>query len=276
MQINCRGQLIDLSEPQLMGILNRTPDSFYASSRSSDLTDFLNQAEKQLSEGALFLDVGGYSSRPGADDVSEAEEIKRVVPAIEALAKRFPEAFISVDSFRSGVARKALEVGAHLINDITAGQGDPAMWEVAREMQVPYIAMHMRGTPQTMQQQTEYKDLMKDLLLYFSQLKSKAAALGLNDLLIDPGFGFAKNREQNFQVLAQLELLQSLGLPILIGLSRKSMIYKTLETSPEKALNGSTALHAIALYNGAHIIRTHDIAEARECVRLVREMAQFS
>jgi len=276
MQINCRGQLIDLSEPQLMGILNRTPDSFYASSRSTDLTDFLKQAEKQLEEGALFLDVGGYSSRPGADDVSEEEEIKRVVPAIEALIKRFPQALISIDSFRSAVARRALEAGAHLINDISGGQRDPAMWEVARELQVPYIAMHMRGTPQTMQQQTEYSDLMKDLLLYFSQLKSKAASLGLNDLIIDPGFGFAKNREQNFQLLAQLELLHSLRLPLLIGLSRKSMIYKTLETTPEKALNGSTALHAIALHKGAQIIRTHDVAEAGECVRLVREMAQFS
>lgn len=276
MQINCRGQLIDLSEPQLMGILNRTPDSFYASSRSTDLTDFLKQAEKQLEEGALFLDVGGYSSRPGADDVSEEEEIKRVVPAIEALIKRFPQALISIDSFRSAVARRAFEAGAHLINDISGGQRDPAMWEVARELQVPYIAMHMRGTPQTMQQQTEYSDLMKDLLLYFSQLKSKAASLGLNDLIIDPGFGFAKNREQNFQMLAQLELLHSLRLPLLIGLSRKSMIYKTLETTPEKALNGSTALHAIALHKGAQIIRTHDVAEAGECVRLVREMAQFS
>ena len=276
MQINCRGQLIDLSEPQLMGILNRTPDSFYASSRSADLTDFLKQAEKMLEEGALFLDIGGYSSRPGADDVSEEEEIKRVVPAIEALVKHFPQAVISIDSFRSAVARRALEAGAHLINDISGGQRDPAIWEVAREQQVPYIAMHMRGTPQTMQQQTEYGDLMKELLLYFSQLKSKAASLGLNDLIIDPGFGFAKNREQNFKLLAQLELLHSLGLPVLIGLSRKSMIYKTLETTPEKALNGSTALHAIALYKGAQIIRTHDVAEARECVRLVKEMTQFS
>lgn len=276
MQINCRGQLIDLTEPQLMGILNRTPDSFYASSRSADLTDFLKQAEKQLEEGAQFLDVGGYSSRPGADDVSEEEEIKRVLPAIEALVKRFPEAIISVDSFRSAVARRALETGAHLINDISGGQRDAAMWEVARERQVPYIAMHMRGTPQNMQQQTEYTDMMKDLLFYFSQLKSRASALGLNDLIIDPGFGFAKNREQNFRLLAQLELLHSLGLPILIGLSRKSMIYKTLGTSPEMALNGSTALHAIALYKGAQIIRTHDVAEARECVQLVQEMAQFS
>lgn len=276
MQINCRGQLVDLSEPQVMGILNRTPDSFYASSRSNALSELLTQAEKMVKEDALFLDIGGYSSRPGADHVSEEEEIQRVIPAIKALRKAFPKTFLSIDTFRSAVAEAAVQAGADLINDISGGQQDPRIWEVVQKQQVPYVAMHMRGTPQNMQQQTQYEDLFKEIALYFSQLKTKAASLGINDLILDPGFGFAKTREQNFELLNQLELFRSLGLPLLIGLSRKSMIYKTLDTTAEHALNGTTALHAVALLKGASILRTHDVAEARECVRLVQELGQFS
>lgn len=276
MQINCRGQLVDLSEPQVMGILNRTPDSFYASSRSNALNELLTQAEKMVNEGALFLDIGGYSSRPGADHVAEEDEIQRVIPAIEALRKAFPDVYLSIDTFRSGVANAAVQAGVDLINDISGGQQDPSMWEVVQQQQVPYVVMHMRGTPQNMQQQTHYDDLFKEIALYFSQLKAKAASLGITDLILDPGFGFAKTREQNFELLNQLELFKSLGLPMLIGVSRKSMIYKTLETTAEQALNGTTALHTVALLKGASILRTHDVAEARECVRLVRELGQFS
>lgn len=276
MHLNCRGSLIDLSEPQVMGILNRTPDSFYAQSRSRSQDELLRQAETHLESGALFLDLGGYSSRPGAQDISAEEEIIRVVPAIEMLSSRFPEAILSVDTFRSSVARKSLEAGAHMINDISGGHLDPEIWKVVREHQVPYIAMHMRGTPQSMNDLTDYEDLWKEILFYFSQIRAKASEMGLNDLIIDPGFGFAKTREQNFELLNHLELFHTLEAPLLIGISRKSMIYKTLKTSAEQALNGSTALHAIALYKGAHILRTHDVAETAECIQLLKELRQFS
>ena len=206
MLLNCRGSLIDLSEPQVMGILNHTPDSFYAQSRSSSQDNLLRQAEKHLEAGALFLDLGGYSSRPGALDISVEEESIRVIPALEALASHFPEAILSVDTFRSDIARKSLEAGAHMINDISGGHLDPEMWKVVREHQVPYIAMHMKGTPQDMQEHANYEDLWKEILFYFSHIKARASELGLNDLIIDPGFGFAKTAEQGFKILAHLEL----------------------------------------------------------------------
>lgn len=268
MTICCRGQLIDLSKPRVMGILNATPDSFFKGSRTQSLDQALERAGEMLAEGADFLDVGGYSSRPGAAEVSEAEEKARVVPLIEALAQTYPDALLSIDTFRASVARAALHAGAALVNDISGGARDAAMLPLIAETQVPYILMHMRGTPQDMTSKTNYEDLIGDMLYYFSQRLAAARALGIADCIVDPGFGFAKTREQNFELLAGLEAFKELEVPMLVGLSRKSMIWKTLETTPEKALNGTTALHMLALERGANILRVHDVAEAVECVRL--------
>lgn len=268
MTICCRGQLIDLSKPRVMGILNATPDSFFKGSRTQSLDQALERSGEMLAEGADFLDVGGYSSRPGAADVPESEEKARVVPLIEALVRSYPNALISIDTFRASVARAALHAGAALVNDISGGMRDAAMLPLIAEIQVPYILMHMRGTPQDMTSQTDYEDLIGDMLYYFSERLAAARALGIADCIVDPGFGFAKTREQNFELLAGLEAFRELEVPMLVGLSRKSMIWKTLETTPEKALNGTTALHMLALERGANILRVHDVAEAVECIRL--------
>ncbi|MDO4880988.1 MAG: dihydropteroate synthase [Capnocytophaga sp.] len=269
--MNCKGKLITLDTPKIMGILNTTPDSFYSKSRISE-KDLLNTTEKMLHEGATFIDIGGYSSRPNADEVTEAEEIQRVVPAIEKLTHYFPDIQISVDTFRSEVARLSIEAGATIINDISAGELDSKMWEIAKKYQVPYIVMHMRGTPQNMQQNTDYQDITKEVLYYFSEKKDKARQMQLNDLIIDPGFGFSKTLAQNYELMQHLELFQTLGCPILVGISRKSMIYKLLETSPEEALNGTTILHTFALLKGANILRVHDVKEAMECVKIIKEL----
>lgn len=228
----------------------------------------LTQAEKMIREGAHFIDVGAYSSRPGADEVSETEELRRIVPIVTHLTKTFPECPLSVDTFRSAVAKACLAVGAAMINDISGGQLDPEMLDTAAAFQVPYIAMHSRGTPKTMMDQTQYDDLIKEMIFYFSERIATANQKRLNDLIIDPGFGFAKTLEQNFELLNNLQLLRNLNRPMLIGISRKSMIYKTVKTTPKLALNGTTALHMIALQKGAHILRTHDVKEARECIQL--------
>ena len=272
-QINCKGELICFDTPKVMGILNITPDSFYAQSRTTP-TEVLHKAEQMLEEGATFVDIGGYSSRPNAQEVSPQEELQRVVPVVEALVKHFPDIRISVDTFRAEVARESLEAGACIINDISAGQIDPAIWEVVAHYQVPYIAMHMRGTPQTMQTYTEYDKLTKDILYYFSQVKDKARQLKLNDLIIDPGFGFSKTLAQNYELMQQLALFKALECPILVGISRKSMIYKLLDTTPEEALNGTTVLNTFALLHGADILRVHDVKEAVECVKIVGELCR--
>ena len=270
-QINCKGELICFDTPKVMGILNITPDSFYAQSRTTP-TEVLRKAEQMLEEGATFVDIGGYSSRFNAQEVSPQEELQRVVPVVEALVKHFPDIRISVDTFRAEVARQSLEAGACIINDISAGQIDPAIWEVVAHYQVPYIAMHMRGTPQTMQAYTEYDKLTKDILYYFSEVKDKARQLKLNDLIIDPGFGFSKTLAQNYELMQQLALFKALECPILVGISRKSMIYKLLDTTPEAALNGTTVLNTFALLHGADILRVHDVKEAVECVKIVGEL----
>lgn len=272
-QINCKGELICFDTPKVMGILNITPDSFYAQSRTTP-TEVLRKAEQMLEEGATFVDIGGYSSRSNAQEVSPQEELQRVVPVVEALVKHFPDIRISVDTFRAEVARQSLEAGACIINDISAGQIDPAIWEVVAHYQVPYIAMHMRGTPQTMQTYTEYDKLTKDILYYFSQIKDKARQLRINDLIVDPGFGFSKTLAQNYELMQQLALFKALECPILVGISRKSMIYKLLDTTPETALNGTTVLNTFALLHGADILRVHDVKEAVECVKIVGELCR--
>ena len=270
--LNCKGALIDLSVPKVMGIINATPDSFYDGGKTVTLNEILRQAEGMLNEGAAFLDIGGYSSRPGADDVSETEELQRVLPAVEAIIKEFPEAIISVDSFRSKVAKSAIEAGAAIVNDISGGTEDIEMLSAVSKLKVPFIAMHMRGTPQTMSQLTEYTNITRDVLAYFSERLAAARAAGIDDIIADPGFGFAKTRAQSFELLNNLELFKHLEVPYLIGVSRKSMIYKTIETTADNALNGTTALHAIALLKGASILRVHDVQEAVECVSLLQAM----
>ena len=268
MTINCKGQLIDLSTPKIMGILNVTPNSFYDGGKYSLEADVLSQVGKMLDEGATFIDIGAYSSKPNAEFVSEEEEANRLVPIIQLIMSHFPEALLSIDTFRSKIASIGIENGAALINDISAGSLDEKMMEVIAKYNVPYIMMHMRGTPQTMQSLTNYENIVKEILLYFSEKVTKARSLGINDLIIDPGFGFAKTLDQNYEVLQNLELFQMLDLPILAGISRKSMVYKPLGLTADDALNGTTVLNTIALSKGANILRVHDVKEAVECVKL--------
>ena len=268
MTINCKGNLIDLASPKIMGILNVTPDSFFDGGKFSADQLLLNQVEKMLEEGATFIDIGGQSSRPNADFLSTDEELKRVMPIVDLILKQFPEVLLSIDTFHSQVADVCIEHGASMINDISAGGIDERMFEVVAKHQVPFVMMHMRGTPQTMQQMTNYEDLLKEILFYFSKKIAKARSLGINDLILDPGFGFAKTVDQNFELMSKLELLQIAELPILVGVSRKSMIYKTLETTPENVLNGTSVLNTIALTKGVNILRVHDVKEAVECVKL--------
>lgn len=272
MTINCKGQLIDLSTPKVMGILNVTPDSFHDGGQYKDESSILNQVETMLTEGATFIDIGGYSSRPGADYVSETEEQNRVIPVVQLILKHFPETYISVDTFRSEIAKQSIDAGGALINDISAGQLDTQMISTVGQLGIPYIMMHMRGNPKTMQAQTDYEDLIKDINFYFAERIAEAHAAKINDIIIDPGFGFAKTLEQNYQLLNQLELLGIVGKPILAGLSRKSMIYKTLDTTSTNALNGTTALHMVALEKGAKILRVHDVKEAMECITLHNQL----
>jgi dihydropteroate synthase len=268
MTINCKGQIIDLSTPKIMGILNITPNSFYDGGKYSLENNAVMQVEKRLKEGATFIDIGAYSSKPNAEFVSEEEELNRIIPVVKTLIKEFPEALLSIDTFRSTVAQECINNGAALINDISAGSLDEKMMEVIASNNIPYIMMHLRGTPQTMHDQTNYEHIINEILTYFSDKVNKARSLGINDLIIDPGFGFAKTTDQNYEILSNLELFKMLELPILAGVSRKSMIYKTLDTSPEEALNGTTVLNTIAITKGATIIRVHDVKEAMECVKL--------
>ena len=268
--INCKGKLIDLSHPKVMGILNLTPNSFYDGGKYKDESQVLNQVEKMLHDGAAFIDVGAYSSKPNAEFVSEKEELNRLLPIIDILLEQFPSILLSVDTFRSQVAKKAVENGVAIVNDISAGKLDEQMIETVAKLNVPYIMMHMKGNPQTMQSLANYEDVVKEMIFYFSERIQVARSFGMNDIIIDPGFGFAKTLEQNYEVLQKLDLFSMIELPLLAGVSRKSMIYKTLENSPEEALNGTTVLNTIALQKGAKILRVHDVKEAVECVKLMQ------
>lgn len=267
---------IDLRTPKVMGIINLTPDSFYQPEGRQlavpKLAQVLKEAEKQLSEGAYFLDLGGYSSRPGAEHVSEKEEAERVLPAVKALAKEFPEALLSIDTFRASIAKQAIAEGAHLINDISAGQLDKKMFDTVAQLQVPYIVMHLKGTPQNMQSLANYSDLLLEVLSYFSEKLDQLKQRGASQFILDPGFGFAKTLEHNYELLNNFQKLHTMGWPLLAGLSRKSMIYKALNIHPAEALNGSTVLHTIALQKGAHILRVHDVKPAAEAIKLVAQL----
>ncbi len=273
MTLNCKGQLLSLETPLVMGVLNITPDSFYDGGRYVRPGEVLRQTEKMLREGAAFIDVGAYSSRPGADHVSEEVELSRILPIVELLLKEFPEALLSIDTFRSNVARKCVAAGAAMINDISGGSLDPKMIATIGSLKVPYIMMLMRGTPQTMSGLTDYENLLKSILFYFSEKIAQAREAGIVDLVLDPGFGFAKTLEQNYQLLKNLNLLQQLDYPLLVGVSRKSMIYKLLDQSPAEALNGTTALNMYSLTRGANILRVHDVKEAVECVQLYQQLS---
>ncbi len=270
--LNCNGKLIDLSRPKVMGIINVTPDSFYDGGKITSEKQALIQAEQMLAEGATFLDIGGYSSRPGASEVSEEEELERVIPIIRAICGQFLDVIISVDTFRSTVAKAAVEAGAAVVNDISGGTLDEYMISTVGDLQVPYIMMHMKGNPKTMSSLTNYKQVTQDVLYYFSERIALARKAGINDIIADPGFGFAKTQEQNFELLNELELFRNLNIPILAGISRKSMIYKTLNIDAQDALNGTSALHSIALLKGASILRVHDVKEANECITLVENL----
>ena len=268
--INCNGKLIDLSSPKVMGILNITPDSFFDGGKYNNTSAILFQVEKMLTEGATFIDVGAYSSRPGAKQISEEVELDRILPIIKLLIKEFPDILISIDTFRSTIAEQCIENGACLINDISAGSLDDKMFSTIAKLQVPYIIMHMQGSPQNMQLNPKYDDVVKEVLYYFSKKIAELRSLGVNDIITDVGFGFGKTIEHNYQLLNNLELFKNLETPILVGLSRKSMLFKPLQIKPDNALNATTAAHTIALLNGANILRVHDVKEAMEAIKIVQ------
>jgi len=270
--LNVRGKMLDLNKPKVMGIVNLTPDSFYDGGAYTTEKEVVNRARQILSEGGTIIDLGAYSSRPHAEDISVKEELNRLTPVLKAIVKEFPEAIISVDTFRAEVAELAVNEGAGIINDISGGQLDPKMFETIAKLQVPYILMHMRGTPQTMTKFTDYDDILKDIIKYFSERVFILHQLGVKDIIIDPGFGFSKTREQSFSLIKELNHLKMLNLPILGGVSRKSMIYKTLEQTPEEALNGTTVLNTALLLKGANILRVHDVKQAVEAVKLINQI----
>lgn len=272
MTINCKGTLVDLSSPKVMGVLNITPDSFFDGGKYKDETAILSQVEKMLLEGATFIDVGAYSSRPGAAHISEQEELQRIVPVINLLVKYFPETILSVDTFRSKVAEVTINSGAAIVNDISGGNMDVKMFETVAKLQVPYILMHMLGTPQNMQKNTVYNDVIQDIISFFAKQIFQLHELKLNDVIIDVGFGFGKTIDQNFEILKNLPLFECLEAPILAGISRKSMLYKTLDISAQEALNATTTANTIALLNGANILRVHDVKEAIEAVKIVNQV----
>ena len=271
--INVNGRLMDLSEPQVMGILNVTPDSFYAGSRSETEKDIVQRLHQIIDEGASIIDIGGYSSRPNAEHISAAEEMNRLRNGLEIIRKHSPNAVVSVDTFRADVAKMCVEeYGVAIINDISAGQMDEQMFPTIAKLGVPYIIMHMKGTPQDMQVSPKYDHFLKEIFYYFSEKVQKLWDLGVKDIIIDPGFGFGKTLEHNYELMNHLEEFNLFELPLLVGVSRKSMIYKLLGTTPEEALNGTTALHTIALLKGAHILRVHDVKEAVESIKIVQKM----
>jgi len=266
--LNCKGRLLSLEHPVVMGILNTTPDSFYDGGRHQTLDAALRQTEQMLSEGATIIDVGGMSSRPGAEQITIQEELRRVLPVIQAIAGRFPEAFISIDTVHAETARQAVAAGACMVNDISAGRLTEGMYETVAELGVPYVLMHMQGRPETMQQQPQYEDVMREVLDFMIAEAGRLRAAGVKDILLDPGFGFGKTIAHNFQLLQNLHILSILPYPVLAGISRKSMICRSLGIPPEEALNGTTALHIVALQQGALVLRVHDVAEAVQVIRL--------
>ncbi len=266
--LNCNGQLLALETPIVMGILNVTPDSFYDGGQLKNVDAVLHQAEQMLVEGASILDIGGMSSRPGAKVITVEEELRRVIEPIAAIHQRFPEAILSIDTVQARVAQAAVEAGASVVNDISAGRLDTQMYPTVADLQVPYVLMHMQGRPETMQQSPSYNDPIEEVLDFFIQEVEKLKALGVKDIVLDAGFGFGKRLEDNYLLLKKMHVFQILDCPVLAGLSRKSMIYKHLDLTPDTALNGTTALHMVALQQGARILRVHDVAEAVQCVRL--------
>ena len=272
MTINCKGTLVDLTKPKVMGILNVTPDSFFDGGKYKNERDILVQAEKMLSEGATFIDVGACSSRPGAKHISEEEELQRMLPVVELLVKNFPEIIFSVDSFRSRVVEESINAGAGIINDISGGKMDVKMFETVAKLQVPYIMMHMQGTPQNMQQNPQYENVVTEVVSFFAEQLFKLRQLKVNDVIIDVGFGFGKTLNQNYELLKRLSMFKSLDVPILTGVSRKSMLYKLLGITSQEALNATTVANTIALLNGTHILRAHDVKEAVEAVKIVEQL----
>jgi len=272
MYINCKGHLIDLDHPRVMGILNLTPDSFYDGGKYKSASQILGQVEKMLNEGATFIDIGAYSSRPGAIHISLDEELARLLPVLKLVIQEFPDALISIDTFRSHVASEAIQSGACIINDISGGSLDDDMFSVIAKLQVPYVLMHMVGTPQNMQQNVHYENLVKDIIFYFSQKVFELRKLGVNDIILDPGFGFSKTLDQNFELLQKLELFSGMDLPVLVGLSRKSMLYKLFDLDANSALNATTSANTIALMKGAGMLRVHDVQEAMETIMIFEKM----
>jgi dihydropteroate synthase len=267
--LNCKGRLLVIDKPLVMGIINATPDSFYAGSRYTGVDAILEQAEKMIKEGAAILDIGGQSTRPGSEPVTAEEELTRVIKSIETIHTHFPDTFISIDTYRSIVVREAVQAGASLVNDISAGSMDKGMIPLVASLHVPYVLMHMKETPSTMHLAAKYENVTKEVVDFFIQKKEQLRVAGITDIVIDPGFGFAKTIAHNFELLRNLALFKLLDCPVLLGVSRKSTIYKTLGITAAEALNGSTVLHTIGLLNGAGILRVHDVKEAREAIQLV-------
>lgn len=269
--INVRGRLVSFDEPQVMGILNVTPDSFFATSRCRSEEEIRQRVCMMRREGATMVDIGAYSSRPGAEEVSVEEELRRLLPAVGIVREEWPDAIISVDTFRAEVARQAVEAGADIINDISGGEMDKEMFRTVAELHVPYILMHMQGTPQDMQKAPHYDNLMCEVFRSLGERVEELQEMGVADVIVDPGFGFGKTMAQNYEMMARLGEFRLLGCPILVGISRKSMVYRLLDTTPEESLNGTTALNTIALMNGASILRVHDVREAVEAIKIYRQ-----
>lgn len=275
--INIKGSLFDLSTPVVMGILNVTPDSFFSGSRKQTEEEIINRCRQILDEGGKIIDIGGQSTTPTSTLYTAKEEMERLAPALKIIRKEFPDAVLSVDTFYADVAKQTVEeFGVDIINDISGGQIDEQMFETVAKLQVPYILMHMRGMPQTMQQFTSYDNYIQDVLYYFSEKKAKLNLLGVNDVIIDPGFGFSKTLNQNYELMAYLKYFDIFEVPILVGISRKSMIYNFLETSPEESLNGTSVLNTFSLLSGADILRVHDVKEAMECVKITSKIKEFT
>ncbi len=270
--LNCKGKILSIETPIVMGIINITPDSFYAGSRQQALEDIVQQAQKMLDEGAAILDIGGQSTRPGSEHVGADEEIKRVVPAIAAIVQQFPKAIISIDTYHATVAKAAVEAGAAMVNDVSGGMMDADMLATVAALKVPYVCMHMLGTPATMQHSPVYKDVTKEVLDFFIERIDACRRAGIHDVIVDPGFGFGKTIEHNFTLLKNLSVFKILGKPILLGISRKSTIYKTLSVTANEALNGTTVLNTVGLIHGASILRVHDVKEAVEAVKLFNNL----
>lgn len=268
MTINCNGRLIDLNEPKIMGILNTTPDSFFDGGSSESINLVLEKIDKYLNDGADIIDIGGYSTKPNAKVISEQEEIDRTIPFIEAIVKQHPDIILSIDTFRGNVAKKAINAGASIINDVSGWELDDNMFDAIKELNVPYILMHMKGNPETMQKKTSYNDITLEVNEYFSQKIEKLKAAKVNDIILDPGFGFAKNLEQNYELFSKMEALGFNQFPLLVGISRKSMIYKLFNTTAQEALNGTSVLNMVALQKGAKILRVHDVKEAKETLKI--------